>query len=143
MSSGTTPIVATPPKDTIFGDDEPQDAIGHDVGKPTPSEATPIVSSPPQDTIFAHMGQGTPMDTYENRRRASRRHYSCRRHKNLYLGQIKLGTPLDTMLENRRLSSRRLQKMPHLPHVRDSTCHWKRRWKTEAERRDAAKGRHI
>jgi hypothetical protein len=53
-----TPSDATPKKYTIFTVGNPGDAIGDEVGKPTPSVATP-----PQNAFLAQMGEGTQKGT--------------------------------------------------------------------------------
>jgi hypothetical protein len=47
-----TPIVATPPKHSMFRTDVLRDAIAHKAGKSTLSVATLIIETPPKDVTF-------------------------------------------------------------------------------------------
>jgi hypothetical protein len=68
------PIAATPPQDAIFGTHEPRDAIGHDVGKPTPSVAVPITRRLQKTPHLPQMSFRMPLETtLENRSWVSRR----------------------------------------------------------------------
>lgn len=60
--------------ETLYMANEPRNAIGRDVGKPTPNFATPVVT-PPKETknqpYSEHVGLGIPLDTKLGKRSQS------------------------------------------------------------------------
>jgi hypothetical protein len=121
-------VIATPPKDATFSACEPKNTIENDSGKPAPSVATP-----PTDAIFS-IGQ----------------HRDAVVHgvgiltppQDAIFGRDELGIPLYMAFENSRQASRRLRKTPQLTHM-SLRMPLKMKLKNDAERRYAAKRRHI
>jgi hypothetical protein len=101
-------IFAKPPKDAILSEDKPQDDIGHYAGKLTTSVAKSIIATPPQDAI---LGTDEPRDTTGH----------------------DVGNPTPSVATP-------VIATPQKHHVCRRCalgCYWTRRWKRDAERRDA------
>jgi hypothetical protein len=90
---------------TSYSAADPRDSIRHDTGKMTPIH----------DSYVLQMSPGEPFyTTLENRRTASRRLSSRRRHKIPYVVLMNPGKPYDTTLANRRRASQRLSSRRRL-----------------------------
>jgi hypothetical protein len=117
-------------KNTMFSIREPRDAIGHEVGKPTPPEDTTFSVDGPRKAkgydvgkpthrhtteYLAQMNVGMPSSATCKTDTVSRRLSSRRGQKTPYLVQVSVGMTLDTTLENLRQASRRNQQTKYLP----------------------------